>query len=57
METLTQAEALLKKMGMKGSLFGAAGQPTEIPTAEEIVAAAEAADDDEEDGSSKASSS
>ncbi len=38
MEVLTEADALLKKLGMKGSLFGSAGKPT-----------LQAAEDDEED--------
>jgi hypothetical protein len=49
METLTQADALLKQLGLKGSLFGAAGHPSRVPSVEELVAAAEA--DDEDDGS------
>jgi hypothetical protein len=63
-EALTQAEALLKKLGLKGSLFGAAGQPAELPSDEDLTAAALAVDAEDEQqqqqqeaGSSSGSSS
>jgi hypothetical protein len=35
MDSLAQADALLKKLGLKGSLFGAAGAPPPKPLDED----------------------